>query len=184
MFRIFKTKEPVKDEMQHKKWAIMKHDHVVMSELQIWQRDITKYDQFMRKMLAIRELGDLPYEVWQELLYSSPSNEFLNKAHTSGTSKYTHEIKLWCLRYAMEYYTKGYMELHKIQDLQEAKDRINTVLEKEVPVSEIWTAAIMIKQKIVQRAEQKSQSVGYNPYPMNGHEFCRSFAFPVNGYGY
>ena len=162
----------------------MKHDHVVLSELQIWQRDITRYDQFMRKMLAIRELGDLPYEVWQELLYSSPSNEFQNRAYTSGTSKYTHEIKLWCLRYAMEYYTKGYMELHKIQDLQEAKARINTVLEKEVPVSNIWTAA-MIKQKLVQRAEQKSQSLGYNPYPVNGRELnCSALPYPMNGYGY
>jgi hypothetical protein len=177
MLKFFKSEEPAKDRSQ---WEGVFYMH----ELQIWQRDVTKYDQFMRKMLAMRELGDLPYEVWQDLYNSNPSEEFKKKAGTFGTKQYTYETKLWCLKYAMAHYVEKYMALHTIEDHEEARNRINTILNNEVPVSEIWPAAKM-KQKAEQKKEQKTHRLGgYNPYPVNGRELHSAIPYPVNGYGY
>ena len=155
-----------------------------MHDLQIWQRDINKYDQIMRKMLAIRELGDLPFEIWQDLLSSSPSQEFQITSKTFGTGNYSHDVKLWCLKYAMSFYTKKYMEFHKLEDLEEARKIINNVLELEVPVKDIWFAA-KIKTTLENKAAYKPLPTYNNIYPVNGHELQHNgIPFPSNGYGY
>lgn len=45
-----------------------------MAALKIWQ-NINAYDQHVRKILAIVELYDLPFEVWSDLLLYEDENE-------------------------------------------------------------------------------------------------------------
>jgi hypothetical protein len=52
--------------------------------------------------MAIRELGDLPYEVWMEVLSSSASNKFIPWAQTFGSYEYTISMQKQAVTCAME----------------------------------------------------------------------------------
>lgn len=107
--------------------------HIVphMSILRVWQRDIRQHDKPTQKMLAIRELCDLPYEVWAELLQSTERRKFMAWAQSVGTAEYTKAARTSAIASAMGFYARSYMALHGIPTFEEARDRINATLEAE-----------------------------------------------------
>jgi hypothetical protein len=106
------------------------HTTKKMDSLAIWQRDMGKYDQYVRKMLAIRELGDLPYEVWTDLLDSSL--EYERFAKMVGSTEYTEDVQVEVVENAMMFYTKAYMELHRIESFETAKSLVGSILMNEM----------------------------------------------------
>lgn len=115
---------PIKNRKMNKDWRHRVNRQAIrMSDLRIWQRDINAYDQHMRKMLAIAEINDLPYEVWSDLLLHP--TVFQNKriyeiAQMFGIPDlYTNDIKREVVEIAMMHYRQLYQELHAIP---EAKD--------------------------------------------------------------
>jgi AraC-like DNA-binding protein len=109
-----------------------------MSDLKIWQRDINAYDQHMRKMLAIAELNDLPFEVWGDLLYKTQETDFENGrireiAQMFGIPElYTNDIKDETLEIAMLHYCQLYQQLHKIPEAKDADIIISDIIALEM----------------------------------------------------
>jgi hypothetical protein len=107
-----------------------------MNKLMIWQRNLNQYDQYMRKMLAIKELDDVPYEVWMEIIYDRDINrkwksKFMKYVQQYGTCEYTKEVKEECMRDATKYYARHYMKLHGIKTFREAEIWINQAYNEE-----------------------------------------------------
>jgi hypothetical protein len=68
----------------HSKNRIRKNA-IRMNKLTIWQRNLNQYDQYMRKMLAIKELGDVPR--WKLFMTD------INIKWKYETCEYTKEVK-------------------------------------------------------------------------------------------
>jgi translation initiation factor 2 beta subunit (eIF-2beta)/eIF-5 len=117
-----------------------------MREFSMWQRDVTKYDQYMRKMLAIREFRDIPLEVWDDLLESDYA-KFIQMAAKVGTVFYTACVKTEAIKNAMALYANAYMKLHEIESFETTRQIINAILEEE---EELMSKAIQERKHIPQ----------------------------------
>lgn len=108
-------------------WRTRIHEKAVrMSQLLYWQNHMDKYDKFVQKIMAIRELGDLPYEVWMDLIAST--EKVIPWAQKFGTCEYTHSIQNEAVTYAMAFYAKAFKDLHEIQSYKQAKFLIDSFL--------------------------------------------------------
>jgi hypothetical protein len=104
------------------------HEKAVrMSQLIVWQSHMDKYDKFVQKIMAIRELGDLPYEVWMDLIASN-NNKVIPWAKKFGTWEYTNFMQNEAVAYAMAFYAKAFKDLHGIESYKEAKLIIDSFL--------------------------------------------------------
>lgn len=101
----------------------------MLSSLRFWQADITKNDQYVRNMLAIKELNDIPYEVWHYDLSASTQFNGLMKAY--GTPDYS-DIKDRCVSLAIDYYIEKYQELHKFESFEKAKESVEKYIRGRV----------------------------------------------------
>jgi hypothetical protein len=111
-----------------------------MSALKIWQKDINKYDQHMRKMLAIAEINDLPFEVWGDLIDMVNAKRVgLNEERIHEIIQmfgipelYTNDVKKEAVEIAMMHYLKLYQELHTIPEAKDAEMKVNYIIALEV----------------------------------------------------
>ena len=88
-----------------------------MFDTAIWPSIVLKYDQHVRKILAIHELQDIPKEVWSELPWL--------KRYEADKCK--------AVRVAIAYYTCEYEELHGTMD---GRDQIQSIINDEFNVWE------------------------------------------------
>jgi hypothetical protein len=111
-----------------------------MSALKVWQKDVNKYDQHMRKMLAIAEINDLPFEVWGDLIDMVNAKRVgLNEERIHEIVQmfgipelYTNDIKKEAVEIAMMHYHKLYQELHAIPEAKDAEMKVNGIIALEV----------------------------------------------------
>ena len=130
---------PIHKRKMNKKWKYrLNRQAIRMSALHIWQRDINAYDQHMRKMLAIAELNDLPFEVWGDLLDVVYDTDFekgriYEIVQMFGIPElYTDDIKKEAVEIAMLHYRMLYLELHDIPKAKDAELRINDIIALEL----------------------------------------------------
>jgi hypothetical protein len=97
----------------------------------IWQNNIDIYDQFIRKILAIYELDDIPVEIWSELLNSEDDIikskiKKLAIIYSCGNNKENIRKEI------INYYIFKYKNLHNINDINDAHDKVMRIVKLEI----------------------------------------------------
>jgi len=83
---------------------------ISIHKLTIWKKDVQKYDQFVRKILAIKEANDIPDELWSDLTHGKIDVKPYIIAMSDDYESIKHDI----MEKAVDFYTKGYMRLNKM----------------------------------------------------------------------
>jgi hypothetical protein len=132
---------PIYERQMNKDWKYrLNNQSIRMSALKVWQKDVNKYDQHMRKMLAIAEINDLPFEVWGDLIDMVNAKRVgLNEERIHEIVQmfgipelYTNDIKKEAVEIAMMHYHKLYQELHAIPEAKDAEMKVNGIIALEV----------------------------------------------------
>lgn len=105
-------------------------------ELTAWKRDVQKYDQYVRNILAIKEKNDIPDELWSELRESGVDvKPYLIAIHDEITD--LENIRHNTVEEAVQFYIKGYMKLHKIKEYNAAENIIDNIVRYEFDACKI-----------------------------------------------
>lgn len=109
-----------------------------MHSLKMWQADLgsreagarSYNDQNMRKLLAIAELGGIPYEVWKDLLEDWDGDYMREAAELVGTERYTPELNASVVNAATEHYMRAYQAMHGLSSVEEVRQLVDDVVKR------------------------------------------------------
>jgi hypothetical protein len=96
--------------------------------LKQWYDNVQKYDQYVRRILAIKEANDIPRQFWSELRDDAKLDlsTYLNKGNVK--KDFYSAVKDDVVNKALQFYTLEYMKLHNIGSINEAKRQINEIV--------------------------------------------------------
>ena len=117
-------------------WYRMVHAAPKMNSAKVWQDRLDAYNQHIRRVLAIHELGQVPMEIWQELcgadaLMPTENAELKNILNLVGTDGYTTEVKQRAVELATEHLVNAHAELTNTS-MEEAKMVVDEIVVKEL----------------------------------------------------
>lgn len=98
-----------------------------MLNTEVWPRVVLKYDQYVRKILAVHELGDIPREVWLDIT-TDDATTYQRYAERYGTPRYD-EVREEVVEMVTDHYVRLYEALHGIKD---GTQRIQDIIRDEV----------------------------------------------------
>lgn len=96
--------------------------------LKMWNENVQKYDQYVRKILAIKEANDIPRQFWSELMDDAKLDlsTYLNKRNVK--KDFYKAIKDDVVNKALYFYMLEYMKLHNMKSMEEAKRKIDEIV--------------------------------------------------------
>lgn len=103
-----------------------------MHELTVWKKDVQKYDQYVRKILAIKEENDIPDELWSELKEGHVDvKPYLLAIYGDDNIEYE-KMRDEMVEKAFDFFIKKYMKLHEIKEYNAARHIIDDIVSSEM----------------------------------------------------